>query len=156
MGFASIDHSRARGRAQGSAVALAVLAIVASSLGCRTPRSAGPAAPIAAPAKPASRPAPARPAHGEAYWSVYFGAGCYESPELAQAKARARSAGFSSGHMDPNCNRALDTQPTLPSCPDDDVYVVASFFASEADARRVAATVPGVLWVGHVRTYCLD
>jgi hypothetical protein len=96
------------------------------------------------------------PEHGNVYWSVYFGAGCHGSRELARAKAHARSLGYASGHMDPACNGELGLAATLPSCPEKEVYVVAAYFASEEEARTVAAALRGALWVGKVKTCCLD
>ena len=116
---------------------------------------------------PPSPPAPTPPAptfpeqtapeHGGTRSAVYL-AVAYDSadPELAQAQARAREAGYAQvGLGEVSCDQGA--REALGLAADRTYYAVALYFADRPTAQQfVDAYEPGVVGIADVRTYCLD
>lgn len=109
------------------------------------------APPVAAPPLTAL-PRSVVPVHGRTYWAVYFAVAPMGAGAFRAAQQRARALGLDALVRDPDCDVPGGGDPSR-----SDAYLVASYFASEADAREIAeahgAPRPTVR---RVETMCLD
>ena len=103
----------------------------------------------------AASPKAAELSQGGEAWGVYLAIAAPMAPELAAAKARAQALGYEVFDKDLNCDVPVADKPPIEG--DGEHMVIAIYFASEADARAVAAKDgQPVVWVGAVKTMCMD
>ncbi len=114
-------------------------------------------------------PVPTELNHGGIAWAVYLAKGDPKTPAFTVAEKRAKRFGLRPDYKDANCDVAVDGGPVpapssnqrgnTPASSDkktDIEMLIASYYDSEAKARVVAARLGKTLWVGQVKTFCLD
>lgn len=114
-------------------------------------------APTAAPsAAQAALPKAADIQHDKVYWGVYFALAPQDSTAFKDAQAAAKALGYEVFHKDPNCDIPVGEAPPPAADVGAENYLISVYFDSEADARKVATAYGTVIWVGQVKTMCLD
>ena len=149
---------------------VAVIAIACSSKSTEKKSSSVPPAPpptasADAAAPPTAKPPvpPATPAaatlpkqalvHGGTAWAVYLAIDAPGAASLTEAAARAKKLGYAVGPGEVSCTTPLGAgAPHAPA----NHHLIALYFATEAQARQVAAAYGTTLWIGQAKTYCMD
>ena len=111
--------------------------------------------PASATTAPAGTPKAAELSQGGQVWGVYFAIAAPMAPELSAAKERVKALSYEVFDKDLNCDVPVGNKPPVEG--DGEHMLIAVYFATEADARAVAARDgQPVVWVGEVKTMCMD
>ena len=87
---------------------------------------------------------------------MYFAIGPLDSPAMIDATDRTLALGYKLHGKDPTCDNCA-VSATLPADPKADNLLLSVYFATQADALKVAAAYkPCDAWVGKVKTMCPD
>ena len=91
---------------------------------------------------------------GASRWAVYVATDKPGGPALMTASERAKSLGAELFIQEIGCDR--EHTPGV-NAEDGHEHAAGAHFETEADAKRFAAAFsPAPVWVGQVKTFCLD